>query len=54
MSSINKRPTAREIRFTKKFCFVIYRHVKRKERTILYTRDRFFGTGITIYIWLKI
>ena len=45
--------TAREFHIGNKFTIVIYRKVKRREKIMQIDRDRFFGTGIHVYLFLK-
>lgn len=44
---------AREIHIGKKFTVVFYRKCKRAEKRIQIIRDRFFGTGVTVLLFLK-
>lgn len=45
---------AREFHIGKKFCIVFYRKVKHTfEKRIRIDRDYFFGTGVTVYLFLK-
>ena len=45
---------AREIHIGKKFTIVFYRKCKHAfEKRIQITRDRFFGTGVTVLLFLK-
>lgn len=45
--------TAREIHIGKKFTIVFYRKCKRADKRIRIDRDYFFGTGITVLLFLK-
>ena len=45
--------TAREIRIGKKFTIVIYRKCKRADKRVEILRDAFFGTGVTVLLFLK-
>ena len=45
--------TAREIHIGKKFTLVFYRKCKIREKRIDILRDRFFGTGVTVLLFLK-
>lgn len=49
-----KERTAHEIRIGKHFTIVIYHNVKRRERYMQIVRDKFFGTGTTIYVFSRI
>lgn len=44
---------AREIHIGKKFTVVFYHKCKIREKRIDITRDRFFGTGVTVLLFLK-
>lgn len=44
---------AREIHIGKKFTIVFYRKCKRAEKRIRIDRDYFFGTGVTVLLFLK-
>lgn len=45
--------TAREIHIGKKFTIVFYRKCKRADKRIRIDRDYFFGTGVTVLLFLK-
>lgn len=45
--------TAREFHIGKKFTIVIYRKVKHRSKLIDVNKDHFFGTGITVLLFLK-
>lgn len=45
--------TAREIHIGKKFTIVFYRKCKRADKRIQINRDYFFGTGVTVLLFLK-
>ena len=43
----------REFHIGKKFTILCYRKCKRAEKRVQIIRDRFFDTGVTVYMFLK-